>query len=259
MQGGFEGRGDLHSYIEHRQLWHKAVAFDPMVETSAIGEFHDDVGAALMFVEGIDMKNIGVIERGCGAGFAEEAFHHLFVLGHLALEHLHGDEPMEAGVEGAIDRAHAAGRDDFAQLELPDVRGEDDGMPALAARRGGESGMLLAEPLLGLALTASGHSEGLPFGMGCFRHRPKIAVVAPATRDEVLKKCDASRRRPAGRTNTRPRRCPAARRRARSNCADADRPRQDFQWPIRASRAVRDACRVNRHCSGTSIRSPSRR
>ena len=66
-----------------------------------------------------------------GAGFAVEALQHLLVLDHLRLSILTATSRSSISVEGAIDRAHAAGGDDRAQFELPQRMGMMTGWPHL--------------------------------------------------------------------------------------------------------------------------------
>ena len=83
------GMGDAD--IEHLELGAKALLLDSTVEAAMIREFHYEVRPALKFVEGIDVDDVGVIERSPCPRFAIEAVHHLFVIGHFLFHELHRD------------------------------------------------------------------------------------------------------------------------------------------------------------------------
>jgi len=47
---------------------------DDVLERGAVEKFHGDEGATVFFTDVVDGADVRVIQRGCGAGFALEAF-----------------------------------------------------------------------------------------------------------------------------------------------------------------------------------------
>ena len=52
-------------------------AGDDVLERRAIEKFHGDEGAAVVFADVVDGADVGMVQRGGGAGFALEAFERL--------------------------------------------------------------------------------------------------------------------------------------------------------------------------------------
>jgi hypothetical protein len=86
----------------------KSLLLDSAIQAAVIGQFHDEVGPAFIFIEGIDMDDVGMVERRPCPGFAVEAIHYLFVISHFLFHELHGDFAREVHIEGAVNNAHAA-------------------------------------------------------------------------------------------------------------------------------------------------------
>ena len=70
LKGGGEGGADFDADIQHIQFRHPALGFDAAVQAALVGQFHDQVGLAVEFVEAVNMNDVGVVEGGAGAGFA---------------------------------------------------------------------------------------------------------------------------------------------------------------------------------------------
>jgi hypothetical protein len=106
---------------------------------------HDQVGGAgggvLALVE--DPDDIGARQPGGGAGLAGEALDELGVVGQHRPHHLDGDDPVEPGVGGQVDRGHAAARDGgvepVAAVEQPADQRIRQRRPG--ARLGGDGGV----------------------------------------------------------------------------------------------------------------------
>ena len=79
------------------------------------------------------MNDVGVVEGGGGSSFAAKTLHDLLVLGQLALEHLDGHHAFKARVEGAVNRAHTPGSDDFADFEIAQPSRHQDRVTTLGA------------------------------------------------------------------------------------------------------------------------------
>jgi len=70
--GGVQSIGNLHSQIEHR-VDGQRLACDHVPEGLAFQQFHGDEGASGGFVDFVDGADVGVVQGGCGFGFALEA------------------------------------------------------------------------------------------------------------------------------------------------------------------------------------------
>ena len=119
------------------------------------------------------MYDIRVIEGGAGARLAVEAFEHLRVFGHFALEQLYGDIAFQCDIEGAEDCAHAAGCDDLAQLKLTNLERENDWMRTFAAGHGFQRWQIPGNPVVGFACSANGSSQGFAHLAARFGHTSK--------------------------------------------------------------------------------------
>jgi hypothetical protein len=74
----------------------------------AFHELHRDEEEPLVFFDGVDGDDAGMVERGDGAGFAFEAGAPVGVAGRLARQHFERDLASELEVVGEKDLAHAA-------------------------------------------------------------------------------------------------------------------------------------------------------
>ena len=75
----------------------------------------DDKKAAI-----VEMADVGMIQRGDGAGFALEALLEFRIKGKMSGENLDGDDAVEAGVGGTIDLTHAASSQRRSDLIRPE-------------------------------------------------------------------------------------------------------------------------------------------
>jgi hypothetical protein len=78
-----------------------------MLKGYAFKTFHDNEGAAILLAEVIDGADVGVIERGCGAGFAAKAFEYLTVQGQVLGKKLERNKAAKARVLRAVNHAHS--------------------------------------------------------------------------------------------------------------------------------------------------------
>src|SRR5688572_4807628 len=118
------------------------------------------------------MNDIRVVHRRTGTRFAIEAFENLLIARHFAFEQLDGNVTFQRHIVGAINRAHAAGSDHFAQFELANAKRNDNGVSAFAARHGLQRRQFTGDPVLRLATAAHGQPERLST-LGCFGHWEK--------------------------------------------------------------------------------------
>jgi hypothetical protein len=149
--------GDLDSDVENVQFRHASLLLDAPIQTTVIGQFHDEVSLTFVLIERIDVDDVRVVHPGAGAGLAIEGIHLRRVFHLLLLHELHRHQSFEHGVKRAIHDAVAAGRDDAAQFELPEHHRHHDGMPAFAARHGAERGKIARNENLRLAPPAGDH------------------------------------------------------------------------------------------------------
>ncbi len=73
-----------------------------------------------VFADVVDGADVGMVERGGGAGFALEAFEGLRIASEIVGEKFERDEAAEAGVFGFVDDAHAAAAEFFDDAVMRD-------------------------------------------------------------------------------------------------------------------------------------------
>src|SRR5579872_4878285 len=98
----------------------RAVA-QAIAQRLAFEEFRDDIRCSVCLADVVDRKNVGMIQRGCCAGFLRKALETFGVGGVRRGENLDGDIAVQARVAGAVDFAHAAGTErrlDFVGAEF---------------------------------------------------------------------------------------------------------------------------------------------
>ena len=79
-----------------------------------IGEFHHEVGLTFVFIEGIDVDDVRVVQAGQARGLRDKILHRKGILHLLLLDEFHGHQPFQDRIEGAIDRAVTARGNDAA-------------------------------------------------------------------------------------------------------------------------------------------------
>ena len=123
--GGGEAVGDLDAGGED-ELEAGGAFGDELVERLAGDVLHDDVGFFGVagfgggFADVVDGADVGVVDGGGEAGFAELGGAHLLDGEVAALEELEHDGALEEGVVGEVDDAAAAGADLADELVLLD-------------------------------------------------------------------------------------------------------------------------------------------
>ena len=117
--GGVESIGKLDADFNGARNG-KGAEGDGFVEGLAFEQLHGDEGAAILFFDGVNGANAGMIERGGRAGFAEETFEGLFVAMRGFRKKFQGDTAAELGVFSFVNDAHAA----FAELAEDAVMGD---------------------------------------------------------------------------------------------------------------------------------------
>ena len=104
---GFQRVGDLNRQRQQLIDGERAGAHY-FGERLALQQLHDDEMLAIVLLDGVNRANVRVIQRGCGASFALEAFEQLRVLRHFIGEKLQCDLPAKPRIFGLVDHAHAA-------------------------------------------------------------------------------------------------------------------------------------------------------
>ena len=99
--------GDLNAKVEEG-VGFQGPARHAVLEGLAVEQFHDDEALALMLANLVNGADVGMVERGRGAGFAAETLDRLRVLGNLVGQKLQGDKAAQGDVLGLIDDPHAA-------------------------------------------------------------------------------------------------------------------------------------------------------
>ena len=102
-------------------------AGDDVLERRAFHEFHDDEGAAVVFLNVVDRADVGMVQRGGGAGFALKAFECLRIVGDVIGKKFEGDEAAELGVFGFVDDAHSAAAEFFDDAVMRDGLSDQGG------------------------------------------------------------------------------------------------------------------------------------
>src|SRR5262249_12620008 len=80
-----------------------------LLESTAFEQFHGDEGAAAMLFDGVDCADARVVERGGGAGFAQQSLQCLRIVMSSVRKKLQGDAAFELAVDGFVDDTHASG------------------------------------------------------------------------------------------------------------------------------------------------------
>ena len=118
--------GHLQRVLEH--LRHAQPALGNQVDQRFAGDVlhHHELGVAF----GDDVVNgddVGMIQRGSGLRFLDEAAAALRIAGARGGQNLDRDEAVEAGVLGLVDLAHASGAEFFQKLILENSSADHSG------------------------------------------------------------------------------------------------------------------------------------
>ena len=104
---GLERFGDLPGDRQRLGDRHRS-ALDQRRKIVALDQLHHQRADAVRFLEAVDVRDVGVIERCEHLGFAGEAGQALGVLGEVLRQDLDGDVAVEPGVARAVDLPHAS-------------------------------------------------------------------------------------------------------------------------------------------------------
>ena len=70
--------------------------------------FHHDVSYAVFYLEVVDGGDVGMVQTGCEPGFPLEGFQVLGVVSDRLVDYLDGDDAVQRGIPGAVDRSLTA-------------------------------------------------------------------------------------------------------------------------------------------------------
>ncbi len=104
-----QSAGDLPDVVDRSLQRHGAALGHQFVDVGPVDELQRDEQVPVDLARVIDGDNVLVLELGGCRRFRLEAADERFVRGPLLVEHLERDRPLEIGVDGQIDRPHAAG------------------------------------------------------------------------------------------------------------------------------------------------------
>ena len=107
--------GDLQRLVERERPFLEARG-----QRLALEMRHDQVVRAIDAADVVDAADVGMVQRGDGAGLALEPGPQIGIASNLTRQDLDGDRSIEACVAGSVDLAHAAGSeggDDLIRAE----------------------------------------------------------------------------------------------------------------------------------------------
>ena len=102
------GAQDLDADVDRTVLRQRRLALDQILQSLALEELHRDVVGAVVRAAVEDVDHVWVLQAGCGARLAAEAFHELLVLREAVVQHLERHLAAEVGVLGAVHVRYAA-------------------------------------------------------------------------------------------------------------------------------------------------------
>ena len=116
----FESVGDL---LRHRQRLVKRnrPARDPLLQREAIDQFEHQRPRATVFLDAVNLSDVGVVERREQLGFSLEPGQAVRIASKNVGEDLQSDVAVQARVVRAIDLAHTARAEDAGDVEVPSV------------------------------------------------------------------------------------------------------------------------------------------
>ena len=278
---GIERIGDFDGQREQGLGVH-GLARDAMLQRHAVQKLHGDEGLAVLLADVVNGADVGMIQGGCGLGFALETGEGLRVAGNFLGQKLEGDKTMKPGVFGFVDHAHAAAAQLLENAVVRNrLRRSLAGNVTWGKRRKSKNGVGISGPcglrktifcrggilrgwrIAGRAIRHSLSSWALGWQREWPLQRRRMRRLKPnlPERDELPRHCRVRRAR--CRPSTTCLRCPAARswRRGRARfCRRAVRPAKlPCPVPARAKGARRSLAYSARECVRTRrMRSPGR-
>ncbi len=139
--GFLEARGHLDRQRQGVLHGHGA-ALDDGGQGLARHHLHGQTEAAVVLLDPVDLRHVGVVEGGQQLGLAAEAGHAVHVGGEVGGQELEGHLAIEARVEGQENLAHAAAADGAEDLVVGEAVAWLHGCSS--ARRGGKIMAMIA-------------------------------------------------------------------------------------------------------------------
>ena len=97
---------------------------EQLAQAHAVHELHQQVVEAVGLAEVVHGDDVGVVQPGQRLGFALEALGEAGFGDLLRRQDLQGDDPVELGLAGLVNDAHAAAAEAFEDFELGKVPGD---------------------------------------------------------------------------------------------------------------------------------------
>jgi hypothetical protein len=107
LVGGFQRLRDLPGDRQGLVEWNRT-ARDPLREIVPLDQLHDQCTDAVGFFEAVDVRDVGMVERRQGLGFAGEPRHAIEIAGERLGQNLQGHVAIQLRVACAIHFAHSA-------------------------------------------------------------------------------------------------------------------------------------------------------
>ena len=95
--------GEVHDLFDRNWL-----AFDAVLQRSAFQALHDDVEPVLILADVVNGADVGMVQRGCGAGFTLKALAGLGILRQIFRKKLERYTAAETLILSFVDHAHSA-------------------------------------------------------------------------------------------------------------------------------------------------------
>jgi len=115
----FQAVGNLDAQIDHFRRIH-GPAGDTVLQSLALEQLHDDEGPSIVFVDVVNRADIGMIQRGGGAGFPPESLDGLGILRDFIGQKFQRHAAAEPGVFGFENYAHSTPAQLFQQFVMRD-------------------------------------------------------------------------------------------------------------------------------------------
>ena len=98
--------GNFDSQIE-QQLHIERPARNPMLQRDAFQKFHRDERVAVLLADFVDGADVGMVQRGSGAGLAAETLQSLRIARNIFRQEFQSNEAAEFGIFRFVNNAHA--------------------------------------------------------------------------------------------------------------------------------------------------------
>ena len=125
MVGGIEAGGDAGTNGEHIRFRHFTELGDAVIKAAAFKQFHHEIILATVFGEGIDLRDIVMVDGGGGARFTGERLDELRVAGKFWTEDFDSNVPVELEINAFVDGPHATDTEYIKQQQIAELEWHD--------------------------------------------------------------------------------------------------------------------------------------